>query len=144
MRKDEEYRFIYPLRVSTLMELMTKAQERLLMAADNKIIVGEDENGYIYEKTSKEETKAEIEHICEQLRYELININASAKALEQIAETYRKELDKTPKEMMMAYMGLVENFKVEMYNDIDDEDEYLSAGERAKRAGFSIVKPQDS
>ncbi len=129
------------------MGLYDIAQERLKMAVDNKVIVGENEYGYIYEKTTKEETRAEVDYLLNNLRYEMIQINSSAKALEQIAEAYRKELDLPYREYMAAYIGLSENIKEDLYGDfISDSEkiaEPLSAEIRAARAGFSVVKQSE-
>lgn len=112
------------------MGLFDIAQERLKMAVDNKIIVDEDEYGYIYEKTTKEEVRAEVDYLLNNLRYEMIQINSSARALEQIAEAYRKELDLPYREYMAAYIGLSENIKAA---SVDKSGEALPAEKKESR-----------
>ncbi len=142
----DDSRFIYPLRAMSLTGLMKNIEERLAMAIDNKLAVDENENGYIYETATKEDVRYEVKQIVKQIQYEMINLNASARALEAIAGKYREQLGIEYPDMMQAYIMESEKVKSEMYEALGDLDDGgdLSATERAKRAGFYIVKPSEN
>ena len=82
-------------------------KERIKYALNHQLVCGEDENGFLYEPCTKQESDQYILSTFDNAVYSYEQMNASCKALERLLREYAEKAGETPNAWFSAYMQYI-------------------------------------
>ena len=100
-------------------------RDDILRALDGEVLIGEDENGPVYEKGSLEECRHEVSRIFDLIAYRMNEALSSGRAMDNIAKRHGLQFD------LMEFGNEFESEKMRYigeYTSLSDPDDYLEEG----------------